>query len=226
MKSSFLVFIFITQLLVIPSIIGLAKSQTYLPWPDFSNVVPVVVDTREDEEPNYDIISCRVTVEEGIIYFNVRVLGTIQPESLYIWIDSDGSRSTGDSSGYLGTHKMGADYYIHMSDGATPFFYLYKWSGSAWVKDKALQSKKDSSSISIALSVSDLGVTAAINLLFVTETETDYAPDEGYVTYTIPAQVKPPSIQDILMAWLPYLVLLAIIIIVSVIIYLRSRGFI
>jgi len=226
MKSRFLVFILIAQLLVIPSFIGLARSQTYLPWPDFSNVVPVVVDTREDETPNYDIISCRVTVEDSIIYFNVRVLGTIQPESLYIWIDSDGSQSTGDSSGYRGEHKMGADYNIHMSDGATPFFYLYKWSGSAWVKDKALQSKKDSSSISIALSVSDLGVTAAINLLFVTETETDYAPDVGYVTYTIPAQVKPPSIQEILMAWLPYLVLLAIIIIVSVIIYLRSRGFI
>lgn len=226
MKGRFFTFIFLAQLLVFSCLIGTVVSQTYLPWPDFSNVVPVVVDTREDESPDYDIISCRVTVEDGILYFNVRVLGTIQPESLYIWIDSDRSSSTGDSSGYRGSHKIGADYNIHMSDGATPIFYLYKWSGSSWVKDKPLQSKKDSSSLSIALSLSDLGVTAAINLLFVTETKTDYAPDVGYVTYTIPAQVKPPSIQDILMAWLPYLILVAIIIIVSVIIYLRSKGFI
>ncbi|MGQ9680476.1 MAG: hypothetical protein ACUVV4_06905 [Candidatus Bathyarchaeia archaeon] len=226
MRGRFLVAIILAQMLVLPSLVGLAKSQAYLPWPDFSNVVPIVVDTREDEAPDYDIISCRVTVEEGIIYFNVRVLGSIKPESVYIWIDSDGSRSTGDGSGYLGTHNMGADYNIHMSDGGAPFFYLYKWSGSAWVKDKPLESKRDSSSISIALSVSGLGKTTSINLLFVTETETDYAPDAGYVTYTIPVPVQPPSMQDILMAWLPYLVLLAIIVVVSVIIYLRSRGFI
>ena len=162
-------------------------SQGYLPWPDFANVTPIVVDPRGDEAPNFDIISCRVTFNENYLYFELKVLGTPVPESIYIYLDTDSNSGTGDKSSFLGEHSMGAEYYVHSIDAAT--MYLYRFTGSAWERSKPVDFRMGENSMDIGLARVDIGSPANINVLFMTKSGTDYAPDKGFIALQLSSAV-------------------------------------
>ena len=163
------------------------RSQGYLPWPDFANVTPIVVDPRGDEAPNFDIISCRETFNENYLYFELKVLGTPVPESIYIYLDTDSNSGTGNKSSFLGEHSIGAEYYLHSIDAAT--MYLYRFTGSAWERSKPVDFRRSENSMDIGLARVDIGSPANINVLFMTKSGTDYAPDQGFIAIHLSSAV-------------------------------------
>ena len=214
----------LVQLVVLSAFFGIpAKSQGYLPWPDFANVTPIVVDSTGDESPDYDIISCRITFDDDYIYFHIRVLGTVQPESLYIWVDANASSATGDKSGVLGEHNLGADYYVHPTGGGAVIAYLYRWTGSAWERSKPLDFKRDENSISIAVARVDLGNPTKINVLFVMERGTDYVPNEGFASLNVPPAGGAQPGANLLLTVAPYIVAAIIMVVVVAVFFVFSR---
>jgi len=202
------------------------NAANYLPWPDFPNVTPVVVDPRADEVPDYDIISCRGTSDESYIYFQIKVLGTIHPESIYIWLDTDFNSATGNKSGILGEHSIGAEYYIRTAAGSSPITYLYRWTGSAWERSKPLDFKRDNSSVDIATSRLDLGNPTKINILFAAKKGTDYAPDKGYATLNVPKPGGEVTTEtNLILTMAPYIfVAVGVLVVVGVALILKRRN--
>lgn len=198
------------------------RSQGYLPWPDFANVTPIVVDPTGDEAPNYDIISCRETFNVSYVYLEIRVLGTPLPESVYIYLDTDANSDTGERSGFLGEHSVGAEYYIHPIDGDAATMYLYRFTGSIWERSIPLDFKMGENSIDIAVSSSDLGSPTKINILFMTKSGTDYAPDKGFVTIQLPT----PEVETNWFAAYGIYIGAAVLVAsaIAIVIYWKSKG--
>lgn len=166
------------------------SSAMIFPWPDWSTISPVVVDTVGDESANYDILKCYISSDDDNFYFKIEVLGTIMKSSIYVLLDTDQNSNTGDNGtsiesldpgGELSQHGIGADYFLDPMDTAD----LVKWVGY-WEWVKPVPWLQDADSLEIAVAREDIGNPDSINVLFLSNPpDTDYAPNRGYVTYPL-----------------------------------------
>ncbi len=196
-------------LLVLLSYSYLSVASTIVfPWPVWSELSPVVVDTVGDEEVNYDILECYIASDDDFFYFRIQVVGDIVKSSIYVLLDTDQNAATGDDGttpasvdygGELSQHGLGADYYLDPVDTADLWVWVGYWQ---WVTPVAW--RLDPGSLEIAVTRAELGNPDHINVLFIVNPpDTDYAPNRGYVTYPLAAVggtiLPPPSLLGIVL---------------------------
>lgn len=204
------------------------SSAIVFPWPDWSQIVPVVVDTVGDEGANYDILKCYISSDDDNFYFRIEVRGTIMKSSIYVLLDTDQNSNTGDNGtsvnsldpgGELSQHGIGADYFLDPVDTAD----LVQWVGY-WEWVKPVPWLQDTDSLEIAVAREDIGDPDSITVLFLSNPpDTDYAPNRGYVTYprrTVGGSIIP---HDNLAAITLYFAIFALVTAGTVGIMLRRR---
>ena len=115
---------------------------------------------------------------------------TIVKWAMNVLLDTDRNPSTGDNGLKAGTidpglasHGIGADYMVDPMVTAD----LWEWSDAeGWHNPISIPFRIDGNSLELAVPLSDIGDPTEINIVFLSNPpDTDYAPDEGYVTYRI-----------------------------------------
>jgi len=134
---------------------------------DWAGVSPILTDPTGDESSEIDIITCSITDDGSMVYFKMDLVDGPNTElnTYHIYIDTDRNSETGYS-----INDIGADY--RLVHDRFLLRRLYSWIGS-WSYDKQIQCQ----------------INTETHIL---ECGTDYAPDEGHVTYPkTPSETKP-----------------------------------
>ena len=126
---------FIVVLVAVSLLLSSVGANAF-PWPDWSQVDPIVVDKTGDESSDYDITNCYCTFDRDYFYFRVDVLGRPQKLGTCIYMDTDNNAATGCSTGFLGDHAIGAEYYADPI--ATADLFHWDQNTMSWVPVEAL----------------------------------------------------------------------------------------
>ena len=159
---------------------------------DWAGVSPILTDPTGDESSEIDIITCSITDDGSMVYFKMDLVDGPNTElnTYHIYIDTDRNSETGYS-----INDIGADY--RLVHDRFLLRRLYSWIGS-WSYDKQIQCQINTEThiLEWGISYADLGISAgqSIDVVFYAAPQagSDYAPDEGHVTYPkTPSETKP-----------------------------------
>jgi hypothetical protein len=187
-KGACIVLAMIVFVLVAIGFIRIVCANSIL-WPDWTGISPIVSDTLGDESPNYDLADCYVTNDSTYLFFKIQVSGTdILKAATRVLLDVDQNANTGDNGSNPNTvdselifHDIGADYMLDPVISAD----LYQWNDIAgWQIVTGIPYSINGNSLELAVLLSDIGGLRQINIVFLSKPpDTDFAPDQGYVTY-------------------------------------------
>jgi len=160
---------------------------------DWIGVSPMLTDPTGDESPEIDITTCSITDDGTMVYFKMDLVDgpNTEPYTYHIYIDTDRNSGTGYS-----INDIGADY--RLVHDRFLLRRLYRWIGS-WNYEKQIQCQINTGTHILEWGVlyADLGISAeqSIDVVFYAAPQSsasDYAPDEGHVTYPkMPLEIKP-----------------------------------
>ena len=150
---------------------------------DWTGIPPLVEDPIEDaNEAAEDIVDCFCIDDCTHLCFLVTFVEGA-PDMLVVYIDTDQNPTTGLPAG------IGADCEILINLVSGDPTGLYVWDGSKMVWSADIVYAIGESSLEFCVPLADAGISqgSSINLFFFASMvpASDWAPDEGYVTYKV-----------------------------------------